>query len=256
MEKPRKVRADELLVLQNKAPSRSIAKALVMSGKVRVGPDSVVGKPSDLFPIDAPLSVAAPPPYVSRGGEKLAAALRRFQINPAGLHALDIGASTGGFTDCLLQNGAAGVVCVDVGRAQLHPRLRSDPRVTNLEKINARLLDDTVLPLPMFGIVVMDLSFISLRKVLAPAWRRVARSGWLVALIKPQFEAGKAEVDKGRGVIRDPQVHERVVREITEFASKELPGIQSSHVTDSPIEGGDGNREFLFAAQKAAPPPG
>jgi 23S rRNA (cytidine1920-2'-O)/16S rRNA (cytidine1409-2'-O)-methyltransferase len=251
LEKPAKIRADELLVQQGKAPSRTVAKALVMAGKVRSGPDSVVRKPAELFPADAQLWVEAPPRFVSRGGEKLAAALAHYPISVAGFHALDIGASTGGFTDCLLQNGAADVVCVDVGRAQLHAKLRADPRVVNIEKINARALDETALPRPVFDIVVMDLSFISLAKVLVPAWARVAPEGWLVALIKPQFEAEKPEVDKGRGVIRDPEIHARVVAGIETFIRENLLKSQCREVIPSPIEGGDGNREFLVAIRRA-----
>jgi 23S rRNA (cytidine1920-2'-O)/16S rRNA (cytidine1409-2'-O)-methyltransferase len=250
LDKPKKIRVDELLVLQGKVPSRSVAKALIMAGKVRSGPDSVVRKPAELFLPDVPLLVEAPPRFVSRGGEKLAAALERFPIPLPGVHALDIGASTGGFTDCLLQNGVADVVCVDVGRAQLHPKLRADSRVTNLEKVNARALDSVVLPRDLFEVVVMDLSFISLTKVLLPAWARVAPGGWLVALIKPQFEAEKAEVDKGRGIIRDVAVHERVKAAIAVFIEQNFSGRIFSEVMDSPIEGGDGNREFLIVVRR------
>lgn len=251
LDKPKKVRADELLVLQGKVPSRSAAKALIMAGKVRSGPDSVVRKPAEFFPADAPLIVEAPPRFVSRGGEKLAGALARFSIPVGGLHALDIGASTGGFTDCLLQNGAADVVCVDVGRAQLHQLLRTDPRVTNFEKINARSLHEVTLPREVFDVVVMDLSFISLTKALLPAWARVARGGWLVALIKPQFEADKVDVDKGRGIIRDAAVHQRVKAGVLAFIETNFAERGFTEIMDSPIAGGDGNREFLIAVQHA-----
>ncbi|MDR2845518.1 MAG: TlyA family RNA methyltransferase [Puniceicoccales bacterium] len=251
-EKTKKIRADELLVLQGKVPSRAAAKALIMAGKVRSGPDSVVAKPAALLPADAALSVEQPPRFVGRAGEKLACALEHFAIGAVGAHALDVGASTGGFTDCLLQNGAADVVCVDVGRGQLHAKLRDDPRVVNLEKINARALDTQPLPRDTFDIVVMDVSFISLTKVLVPVWARVAQDGWLVALIKPQFEADKAAVDKGSGVIRDAAIHARVVEGILDFIGKNLIGAVVSGVVPSPIEGGDGNREFLVAARKLA----
>jgi 23S rRNA (cytidine1920-2'-O)/16S rRNA (cytidine1409-2'-O)-methyltransferase len=249
--KIKKIRADELLVLQGKAESRAAARALIMAGKVRSAPDSVVAKPAALLPEDAPLAVEQPPRFVSRGGEKLARALEHFGIAPLGMHALDIGASTGGFSDCLLQNGAADVVCVDVGRGQLHQKLRGDPRVTNLEKTNVRNLALVPLPREIFDIVVMDLSFISLTKALLPAWARVAPHGWLVALIKPQFEAGKAEADKGAGVIRDAAVQARVVDAITAFAREHLSGSLPPGVVESPVTGGDGNREFLLGARRA-----
>jgi 23S rRNA (cytidine1920-2'-O)/16S rRNA (cytidine1409-2'-O)-methyltransferase len=250
--KIKKVRADELLVLQGKADSRTNARALIMAGKVRFAPDSLVAKPATTFPEDTPLRVEIPPRFVSRGGEKLACALTHFGINPAQTRALDIGASTGGFSDCLLQNGAISVVCVDVGRGQLHQKLRNDPRVTNLEKINVRHLAQTPLPHETFDIVVMDLSFISLTKALVPAWARVASNGWLVALIKPQFEAGKAEADKGAGVIRDSLVHARVVESIVAFVREHLTGAFPPGVVESPVTGGDGNREFLLATRRIA----
>jgi 23S rRNA (cytidine1920-2'-O)/16S rRNA (cytidine1409-2'-O)-methyltransferase len=250
----KKIRADELLVLRGLAESRTLAKSLIMAGKVRTGPDSVVAKPATPLPADVPLFVEQPPRFVSRGGEKLARALEAFGLveEIAGAHALDVGASTGGFTDCLLQNGAADVVCVDVGRAQLHAKLRGDSRVTNLEKINARELDTVALPRETFGVVVMDLSFISLTKVLTPAWARVAAGGVLIALIKPQFEAEKAEVDRCAGVIRDEAVRRRCVEKITNFISDDLAGTALLGVVDSPILGGDGNKEFLVAARRIA----
>jgi 23S rRNA (cytidine1920-2'-O)/16S rRNA (cytidine1409-2'-O)-methyltransferase len=246
----KKIRADELLVLQGKVPSRAVAKALIMAGKVRTGPDSVVNKPAQLISENIDLLVEQPPRFVSRGGEKLEHALEHFAINIANGHALDVGASTGGFTDCLLQRGAADSVCVDVGHGQLHQKLRNDSRVTNLEKINARSLSEIPLPREQFDIVVMDLAFISLRKVLEPAWARVDKNGYLVALIKPQFEAEKHEVDKGGGIIRDPAIHERVVAEITDFVRTNLSGANILGTIDSPITGGDGNREFLIALHR------
>ena len=200
--KPGRIRADELLLKLNLAPSRSMAQALILAGKVRSGPDSVVQKASQSFPEDALLTVDQPPRFVSRGGEKVDAALTHFQVEVTGLHGLDVGASTGGFTDCLLQRGVVSMTCVDVGTAQLHQKLRTDPRVTNFEKFNARDLPTAKLPHAVYGIVVMDLSFISLGLVLPVAWARVAPGGHLVALIKPQFEATRAEADKGRGIIR------------------------------------------------------
>src|SRR5882757_2902331 len=205
-----KVRLDELLVTRGLAPSRAQAKALIMSGRVLRGTERL-DKPGKEFPVDVELTLEKPPRFVSRGGEKLAAALERFALDVRGAHVLDVGASTGGFTDCVLQAGAADVVCVDVGRAQLHAKLRADPRVTNLEKINARHLQPSDLPRSEFDLVVMDLSFISLTAVLPAVWPCLRAGGTLVALVKPQFEAGKAEADKGRGVIRDRAVQDQVL---------------------------------------------
>ena len=247
--KPGRIRADELLVKLGLAASRSSAQALILAGKVRSGPDSVVQKSSQSFSEDAILAVDQPPRFVSRGGEKLEAALEHFKISVTGLHGLDVGASTGGFTDCLLQRGVRSMTCVDVGTAQLHSKLRMDPRVTNFEKCNARDLPTMNLPQATYGVVVMDLSFISLTLVLPVAWERVGPGGYLVALIKPQFEATKAEADKGRGVIKDPAIHARVVESLKETAQN-LPDASVLGVIPSPIEGGEGNREFLMALKK------
>jgi 23S rRNA (cytidine1920-2'-O)/16S rRNA (cytidine1409-2'-O)-methyltransferase len=249
--KPGRIRADELLLKLNLAPSRSMAQALILAGKVRSGPDSVVQKASQSFPDDALLTVDQPPRFVSRGGEKVDAALTHFQVEVTGLHGLDVGASTGGFTDCLLQRGVTSMTCVDVGTAQLHQKLRTDPRVTNFEKFNARDLPTAKIPHAVYGIVVMDLSFISLGLVLPAAWARVAPGGHLVALIKPQFEATRAEADKGRGIIKDPLIHARVVDGLT-AASRELPGAEVLGVIPSPIEGGEGNKEFLICLTRQA----
>ena len=248
--KPGRMRADELLLKLSLAPSRSVAQALILAGKVRSGPDAVVNKPSQSFPEDAVLTVDQPPRFVSRGGEKLEGALDHFKILVEGLHGLDVGASTGGFTDCLLQRGVVSMTCVDVGTAQLHSKLRNDPRIKNLEKFNAREINNVELPQQTYGIVVMDLSFISLGLILPIAWQRVGKGGHLVALIKPQFEATKAEADKGRGIIKDPIIHARVVDGLT-AAAQGLPGAQVLGVILSPIEGGDGNKEFLIAVKRA-----
>jgi 23S rRNA (cytidine1920-2'-O)/16S rRNA (cytidine1409-2'-O)-methyltransferase len=247
--KPGRMRADELLLKLSLAPSRSVAQALILAGKVRSGPDAVVSKPSQSFPEDAVLTVDQPPRFVSRGGEKLEGALDHFKIRVEGLHGLDVGASTGGFTDCLLQRGVLSMTCVDVGTAQLHSKLRNDPRIKNLEKFNAREINHVELPHANYGIVVMDLSFISLGLILPIAWQRVGQGGHLVALIKPQFEATKAEADKGRGIIKDPVIHARVVDGLT-AAAQGLPGAQVLGVILSPIEGGDGNKEFLIAVKR------
>jgi 23S rRNA (cytidine1920-2'-O)/16S rRNA (cytidine1409-2'-O)-methyltransferase len=254
----KKIRLDELLVVRGLAESRSQARALVMSGRVRHGTERL-DKPGKVYAGDIALVLDRPPRFVSRGGEKLQGFIDRFGLDLRGAHLLDVGASTGGFTDCALQAGAASAVCVDVGRAQLHARLRGDPRVTNLEQVNARHLRPGDLPRPAFDVVVMDLSFISLKSVLPAIWPFVSPGGGgggggggtLVALVKPQFEAGKAEVDKGRGVIRDPAVRDAVLADITAFALATLPGATLAGSMDSPITGADGNREFLIGLRKA-----
>lgn len=245
----KKSRLDELLVARGLAGSRSQAKALIMSGRVLRGTERL-DKPGKELPDDTALTVEQPPRFVSRGGEKLAAALERFALDLRGAHVLDVGASTGGFTDCALQSGAADVVCVDVGRAQLHAKLLADPRVRNFEKINARHLRATDLPRHEFDAIVMDLSFISLTAVLTPVWALLRQGGTLVALVKPQFEAGKAEVDKGRGVIRDPAVQDATLAAVRDFAARELAGAEVVGSIDSPITGTDGNREFLLCLRK------
>jgi 23S rRNA (cytidine1920-2'-O)/16S rRNA (cytidine1409-2'-O)-methyltransferase len=245
-----KRRVDEVLVARGLAETRTQAKTLVMSGRVRLGTERL-DKPGREIPADAPVTVTQPPRFVGRGGEKLAAALLHFSLDLRGAHVLDVGASTGGFTDCALQSGAASVVCVDVGRAQLHARLRADPRVTNLEKTNARNLSMGSLPRNEFDAVVMDLSFISLRSVLPPVWAFLRPGGVLVALVKPQFEAGKAEADKGRGVIRDEAVRLSALGRVREFALASLPGARLIGTLESPLAGADGNREFLLALARA-----
>ena len=250
--KPGKIRADELLVARGLAASRSQAQALIMSGKVRTGPDAMVDKPGRALPEDTPLFVEAPPKYVSRGGLKMEGALTAFAIDPTGLHALDVGASTGGFTDCLLQHGAVDVTCVDVGHGQLHDNLRRDPRVANFEMVNGREMAYAGLHRSTYDLVVSDLSFISQTKVLPSMWAMCAPGGRVVTLIKPQFECTKAEADKTRGIIRDPAVHERVIGEIRDFIARELPGAAIEGLVESPITGGDGNREFLICIRKSA----
>jgi 23S rRNA (cytidine1920-2'-O)/16S rRNA (cytidine1409-2'-O)-methyltransferase len=250
MTAPAKLRLDELLVARGLAGSRAQAKALIMSGRVLHG-TARLDKPGKEFPCDLALAVEQPPRFVSRGGEKLQGWLDRFGTDVRGAHVLDVGASTGGFTDCALQAGAADVVCVDVGRAQLHAKIRSNPRVTNIEQVNARHLRPGDLPRPEFDVVVMDLSFISLRAVMPAVWPRLRAGGTLIALVKPQFEAGKAEADKGRGIIRDPAVQQAVLADVTAFALAELPGATLVGTMDSPITGGDGNREFLLGLRKA-----
>ncbi len=245
-----KIRLDELLVVRGLAATRAQAKGLIMAGRVLHGTERL-DKPGKDFPADYDLTVEQPPRFVSRGGEKLSAALEKFALDVRGAHVLDVGASTGGFTDCVLQAGAADVVCVDVGRAQLHAKLRADPRVTNLEKINARHLSPSDLPRSEFDLVVMDLSFISLTSVLPAVWPCLRAGGTLVALVKPQFEAGKTEVDKGRGVIRDTAVQDATLAKVRDFALAQLPGAKLLGSLDSPITGADGNREFLLGLKRA-----
>src|SRR5687768_11289488 len=229
-----KKRLDVLLVERGLAESRSQAQALVLAGLVP-GFD----KPGQQVGDDVELSVDRLPPYVSRGGEKLRNALDAFELDVRGRDCVDVGASTGGFTDCLLQAGAARVIALDVGYGQLHPRIRDDPRVTVLERTNAREL--TTLPYAP-ELVVADVSFISVRKALPPALA-LARPGWqAVVLVKPQFEAGRADAPKG--VVRDPVVHARVLRDTAEAAlawKAETMGI-----VDSGLPGPKGNREFFL----------
>lgn len=235
-------RLDVALVARGLAPTREKAQALILAGRVAVDgkPATKAGQPvSD----EAALAVAGPPhPYVSRGGVKLAAALDHFGIDPSGKTCLDVGASTGGFTDCLLQRGAARVYAVDVGHGQLDARLRADPRVVVREKVNARSLTETDVPGPV-DLAVVDVSFISLRLVLPPVAARVRPGGAVIALVKPQFEAGRGEVPRG-GVVRSETTRRRVVGEIE--ASGRSLGLDVLGVVPSPIAGARGNAEFLL----------
>ena len=246
-------RLDAELVRRGLATTRTEAQAAVAAGRV-----TVAGAPATVTrPADKPARLVAPgepvrvlgdgPRFVGRGGDKLDAALTQFGLDPTGMRVLDAGASTGGFTDCLLQRGAAEVVAVDVGHGQLHARLRSDPRVRVHERVNVRHLK----PEAIGGTVdaaVADLSFISLRAVLGPLTEAVAPGGWLVLLVKPQFEAGRAEVSRGRGVIRDPAVHDRVRQEIDD--SLRAHGSIIMGWMESPLRGADGNVEYLVAARR------
>jgi 23S rRNA (cytidine1920-2'-O)/16S rRNA (cytidine1409-2'-O)-methyltransferase len=210
----------------------------------------IADKASRLVDVGENLRVLGEPPrYVSRGGEKLAEALRQFAIDPRGVSALDVGASTGGFTDCLLQHGASAVVALDVGHGQLHPRIRGDQRVVVIERCNVRDVGADRLPwVPT--LVVADVSFISLTKVIPVLVDLVAPGADLVLLVKPQFEAGRQEVARGRGVITDPAVHERVRADIE--VALEHAGCSVQAWCDSPITGADGNHEFLVHAITSA----
>jgi 23S rRNA (cytidine1920-2'-O)/16S rRNA (cytidine1409-2'-O)-methyltransferase len=240
-------RLDRELVRRGLAPSREQAQTLIAADRVIVG-GSPARKASRQVAPDEPVVVLGPPPrFVGRGGEKLAAALAEFGVPVAGRRALDAGASTGGFTDCLLQAGAASVVAVDVGRGQLHARLRADPRVEVRERTDIRRLDPAEAGAP-FGIVVADLSFISLRAVLDALVGLGAEGTDWVLLVKPQFEAGRVEVSRGRGVIRDPSVRERALGEVS--AAIRARGLGIMGVMTSPITGADGNVEYLVHATK------
>ena len=249
-------RLDQALVVRGLCDSREKAKRAVMAGLVRVN-GQVARKASDVVCQTDVLTLEATEKFVSRGGHKLEHALEHFGVEVRGLTAIDLGASTGGFTDCLLQRGAARVFAVDVGQGQLAWKLRNDSRVVVLEKTNARELtaerlhtaDSQVAvrdsQFPLVPLIVVDCSFISLRKVLPAAERLLAADGKIVALVKPQFEAGKAEADKGEGVITDPAVHARVLAELEAFVKAELPALTWRGVTESPLLGPAGNKEFL-----------
>lgn len=247
MTKPLKQRADQLLVERGLAESRARAQALIMAGQVYSGTRRI-DKAGQTLPSDAHLAVKGQDhPWVSRGGIKLVHGLDHFAIDPAGLVCLDLGASTGGFTDVLLARGAARVYAVDVGQGQLAWKLRGDPRVVVLEKTNARYLTSDQVPEPV-GLITCDASFIGLRTLLPAPLALAAPGARLVALIKPQFEVGKERVGKG-GVVRDPALHREVCEEIRAWLSA-LPGWRVLGLTESPITGPEGNREFLIAAER------
>ena len=243
-----KVRADQLLVVRDLAPTRARAQALVLAGKVYVG-ETRIDKAGALLPEDAPILVrGGDHPYVSRGGVKLQGALDAFGVDPKGKRCVDLGASTGGFTDCLLQRGAASVAAVDVGYGQLAHSLRIDPRVLVLERTNAR----TLAPDQIGGaaeLIVIDASFIGLGKLLPAVVRCLAPGGELVALVKPQFEVGREEASRSRGVVRDPEVRSRAI----EGATKDVAdaGLEVLGTCDSSLEGPKGNLEAFVHARRA-----
>ena len=236
----RKQRADLLLVERGMVASRALAQRLVMAGQVRAG-GQVIPKPASLIPDDATLTIETGPKYVSRGGEKLEAALFSFSMDINGKVCADVGASTGGFTDCLLQHGANHVYAIDVGKGILHWKLRQDPRVRVMEETNARFVEQ--LPEPV-QLITVDASFISL-KTLLPTVRRwfPLRDGEMIALIKPQFEAGRSQVARGDGVIRDPEIHHQVLLDVLGFVQQEEFGVRG--LIRSPLLGPKGNVEFL-----------
>jgi 23S rRNA (cytidine1920-2'-O)/16S rRNA (cytidine1409-2'-O)-methyltransferase len=250
---PRRQRLDAIVVERGLAPSRERARALIMAGEVRVG-GARVDKPGTPIAADAVVELAGPAAelrYASRGGLKLEHALDAFGLDPSGAVCLDVGASTGGFTDVLLRHSAARVYAVDVGHGQLAWNLRTDPRVVVLDRTNIRYL--TNLPEPV-ACAVIDVSFISLRLVLPAVAALLASGAWVVALVKPQFEAGRAEVSRGAGVVTDPAVHRRVLAELLAWLDAESAGnvhtgtwpLVARGLVASPITGRDGNREYLF----------
>ncbi len=238
-------RLDQALVDRGLSESRERAKRLILAGQALIN-GQLAHKPSDKVRDDDSVALKTTEKFVSRGGFKIERALEHFRISADGVTAIDLGASTGGFTDCLLQRGAAKVYAVDVGRGQLAWKLRQDPRVVVMEKTNARSLTPGSFE-PGFrpvDLIVIDCSFISLRMLLPVAVALLRPSGSIAALIKPQFEAGKAEADKGAGVIRDPDVHERVIAELRSFVD-DLPEAEWKGCTESPLHGPAGNKEFL-----------
>jgi 23S rRNA (cytidine1920-2'-O)/16S rRNA (cytidine1409-2'-O)-methyltransferase len=244
-------RVDAALVERGLCESREKAQRAVLAGLVKIN-QQPARKPSDRVGDTDEISLVAGEKYVSRGGLKLEQGLRHFAVDVRGCVAMDLGASTGGFTDCLLQHGAAKVYAIDVGQGQLAWKLRNDGRVVVMEKTNARDLTPASFPSPFspVDIAVIDCSFISLRKILPPAIALLKAAGKVVALIKPQFEAGKAEADRGAGVITDPAIHSRVLRELEEFVGA-LPDCRWRGVTESPLLGPAGNKEFLALIEKA-----
>lgn len=236
-----RIRLDLALVQRGLCPSREQAKRLIMAGEVMLG-DEVMSKPGWLVRDDAALSVKTPPRFVSRGGLKLEGALEHFGIDVTGLIAMDVGASTGGFTDCLLQRGAVKVFAFDVGTNQMVWKLRSDPRVVCRENFNVRHLQPTDVP-EQVDIIVADVSFISLTLVLPGALSVLKPGGQAVVLVKPQFELSRGEVGKG-GIVRDPELHEKACTRIRHFVESQ-PGLEWRGITESSIQGTDGNREFL-----------
>lgn len=245
-----KLRLDQLLVQRGLCESRAKAQARILAGDVLVE-DRPVTKAGTAIPEDAPIRLRGEAlPFVSRGGLKLAGGLDRFGVDPSGRTCFDAGASTGGFTDCLLQRGAVRVYAVDVGTNQLHWKLRSDPRVVSLEQVNLRTWETERIP-ERCSLLVADLSFISLRLAIPPVLASLTEEAEAILLVKPQFEAGREEVGSG-GIVRDPQVHARVLREAWTFFAEQTP-LHPLEFCESPIKGGEGNTEFLLHLRMNAP---
>jgi 23S rRNA (cytidine1920-2'-O)/16S rRNA (cytidine1409-2'-O)-methyltransferase len=246
------IRLDQSLVERGLCDSREKAKRAILAGQVRINAQPA-RKASDPVKPGDELTLDAPEKYVSRGGHKLEHALEHFKVEVAGKIAVDLGASTGGFTDCLLQRGAEKVFAVDVGQGQLAWKLRREKRVVVMEKTNARHLKPEQMPetFSPADLAVIDCSFISLKKILPTAVALLKADGKIVALVKPQFEAGKTEVDKGRGVISDPTIHERVLEELKIFVAAQN-NLSWRGVTESPLLGPAGNKEFLALIEKTS----
>ena len=242
-----KERLDQLLVRRGLVASRAVAQRMVMAGQIRLEGQLVLQPGTRVAP-DAAVEISSAPRFVSRGGEKLEAGLQQFQLEPTGWACADVGASTGGFTDCLLQHGAERVYAVDVGHGQLDWRLRNDPRVVLMERTNARYL--AALPEPV-RLATVDVSFISLRLILPPVGGWLTDRGELLALVKPQFEAGRREVGKG-GVVKDPLTHRRVLLEV--LAAAAAAGLAPQGLIRSPLLGPKGNLEFLVWLRKGGEP--
>ena len=245
MNKGKKARIDQTLVERGFFASRERAQRAIMAGEVRVG-DRVFAKAAELIEIDAPISIVQPPQFASRGALKLGGALDFFGVEVKGKTALDIGSSTGGFTDCLLQRGAAKLFAVDVGHGQLAWKLRNDPRVTVMEKVNARFLSRDDIP-EVADLCVIDVSFISLTLILPRAFELIAPEGMILALIKPQFELQRKDVGRG-GIVREPALHEKAQQKIVKFveeANYHVVGLVPSTIT-----GTDGNQEFFICIRK------
>ena len=245
MNKAKRERIDQTLVERGFFASRELAQRAIMAGEVRVG-DRVFAKAAELIEIDAPISIVQPPQFASRGALKLGGALDFFGVEVKGKTALDIGSSTGGFTDCLLQRGAAKLFAVDVGHGQLAWKLRNDPRVTVMEKVNARFLSREDIP-EVADLCVIDVSFISLTLILPRAFELIAPEGMILALIKPQFELQRKDVGRG-GIVREPALHEKAQQKIVKFveeANYHVVGLVPSTIT-----GTDGNQEFFICIRK------
>jgi 23S rRNA (cytidine1920-2'-O)/16S rRNA (cytidine1409-2'-O)-methyltransferase len=241
----KRARADQTLVERGFFESRERAQRAIMAGEVRVG-ERVVAKPAEMIDVEAAIAVESPSPFVGRGALKLSGALDFFRIDVRDKTALDIGASTGGFTDCLLQRGASRVFAVDVGRGQLAWKIRNDPRVVVLEKVNARFLSHEHIP-QLVDVCVIDVSFISLTLILPRAFELITPTGVILALIKPQFELQRKDVGRG-GVVRDPELHDKARQKIVKFVEEAKYDVVG--VVPSAITGTDGNQEFFICIRK------
>jgi 23S rRNA (cytidine1920-2'-O)/16S rRNA (cytidine1409-2'-O)-methyltransferase len=244
-----KIRADELVLKLGLCETRTKAQAYILAGQVKLGTE-IIDKTSRMLDRESKITLEHPSPYVGRGGFKMKSFFEKSPIPIKGNQVLDLGASTGGFTDYFLQNGATSATCVDVGHGQLHYKLRKDPRVKNIEKTNLRTLTEEKLDQSTFPFVVMDMSFISLKKVLEKAWSFTAEEGYLIALVKPQFECKKEEADRAKGVIKDTLIQKRVIKEIINFAKSYLKNAELYAQVDSTPKGNDGNQEFFICWKK------